>query len=525
MLRWTRALALTLLLALVAAGCSGSEEPGATTSTTGADSAPTTDNGDGGDEVRGGTARLMAVAPPPSLDPAASMWGPISAYYETVYDTILRLDADGQVQAWLATDWEYDDSRTELTLSLRDDVTFTDGSALTAEVVVANLERFQAGSASGAPKLASIAAMEAADDHTVVLTLSQPDPGLLVALAQDAGLVASGEALDDPDLATQPVGSGPYVLDAGATVIGSVYVFEKNPDYWNPDAQWFDTIQIQAAVDPVGMVNAIRTNEIDLAQIGSEALQAAEESDWTIEVVDHGGFSGLMLFDRDGAVAEPLGDVRVRQAINHALDRPALIEAMTDGLGNPTVQAFTPGGQAYDESLDDRYPYDPETARELIAEAGYADGITVVIPDLGNRDSLLFIEQMLGDVGITVEFEESLLENSIVDILTGKYALLYFALGEATDWGTVQQLIAPDASFNPFRTTHPDLDPLIEQLRTGDEAAQAEAARAINELIVEEAWFAPIATSTSVIAHGPDVDLAVPTTTTYPSIYDLRPAA
>ncbi len=525
MLRRSRVLAVGVLVVLLGslAACGSSEDPDDAASTTQGSSDTTSPEAE--EVVRGGTARLGVVAPPPSFDPAASMWGPLAPYYEAVYDTLLRSDGEGGVQPWLATEWSYDEARTELTLTLRDDVTFTDGSALTADVVVQNLERFKAGSASGAPKLASMASATAADDQTVVITLAEPDPGLLIALAQDAGLVASGDALADPDLATEPVGSGPYMLDSGATIIGDTYVYTKNADYWNPDAQYFDGLEIHTSADPIAGVNAVRAGEVDVAQLGADAMTAAEESDWTVEVVPHGGFFGLMLFDRDGAVAEPLAHREVRQAINHALDRPALIDAMTAGLGDPTTQVFPVNGLAYDPGLDDRYPYDPEKARELLADAGYPDGITVTIPDLGNRDSLVFIEQMLGEAGITVEFEASLLENSIGDILQGKYAVLYFALGDATDWGTIRQIIAPDASFNPFHSSDPDLDALIEQFRTGGQDEQAEAARAINEFIVEEAWFAPLGTSTSVVGHGPDVSLAVPTTTTYPSIYDMRPVA
>ena len=130
---------------------------------------------------------------------------------------------------------------------------------------------------------------------------------------------------------------------------------------------------------------------------------------------------------------------------------------------------------------------------------------------------------MLEKSGIKIDLQATQLASSVGDILAGKFAVVYFALGDPTDWGTVQQLVTPNASINPFHSTLPELDELIETMRTGDEQASAEAARKINELMVDQAWFAPVGSQISVMGHGPHVTLAAPTKTTYPSIYNLRP--
>ncbi len=555
MKRWKRSVSVVALVALASAAvaCSSKDEPDAADSTSPspvATASPTTQADPGteptsppedapastvpegtdapattapADELRGGTIILAAVAPPPSLDPAASMWGPLSAYYELTYDTLLRVGPGGEIIPWLATEWTYDESRTELTLTLRDDVTFSDGSALTAEVAVANLQRFKDGTASTAVKLAGVTGIEAPDATTVVITLAAPDPGLLTAISQEAGLIASGEALDDPDLATAPVGSGPYVLDTDATVIGSSYVYERNADYWNPDAQYFDSIVVRTGMDPIAAGNAMKAGEVDVAQLNLEVEPIATEAGWTIEEVNTGGFQGLMLFDRAGQLNPALGDVRVRQAINHALDRPLLIEAM-NSLGEPTVQIMPMAGGIYDPALEDVYPYDPDRARELLTEAGYPDGVTIEMPDLGQRDSWVFLEQALADAGITIAWKESTVDQSIGDIVTAKYGAVYFALGGPTAWDTIQQVVSPAAAFNPFRSQDPALDELIAQFQTGDAEAQTDAARQINQWIVDNAWFAPVAASFSLVGTSRRVALAEPTTQTFPSIYDLRPA-
>lgn len=507
MFRWKAAAAATAVLVLALTGCAGSGDP--------ADKST--------EAARGGEATLVTVAAPGSLDPAAATMGPLAPYFEAVYDTLLRVDAAGELQPWLATEWVYDDERTELTLTLRDDVEFTDGSKLTAETVVANLERFKAGTAANASRLAAVTDIAAADESTVVITLALPDPNFLIYLASEAGLVASGDALDDPDLATEPVGSGAYVLDTEGTVIGSSYHYTANPDYWNPDAQHFDELTVKTFADPAAIVSAISAGEVDVVQLPKEAVDPAEAAGWTVDQIQPGGFAGLMLFDRDGQLSEPLGKVEVRQAINYALDRPALIKALNNGIGEPTTQVFPVNGAGYDAALDDEYPYDPEKAKELLADAGYPDGITLNLPDFGNRDNYAILEQMLAESGITIAWTESQLQNSITDILSQKFSAVYFALGDATDWGTVQQIIAPNAAFNPFHTQDPALDELILKLQTGDDAAQAEAAADINAYIVDQAWFAPIQGSFSLIGSSPDVAVTPPTMTTYPSIFDIQP--
>ncbi|WP_196808547.1 ABC transporter substrate-binding protein [Nocardiopsis sp. CNS-639] len=474
-------------------------------------------------ESDAGTVTLVAVAAPPSLDPAAASMGPTAAYYEAVYDTLLRTDAAGEIQPWLASDWVYNEDRTELTLTLRDAVTFTDGSSLTADVVVANLERFKSGTAPNAGRLAGVSSFAAPDDRTVVITLSFPDPNLLMYLASDAGLIASGEALDDEDLATSPVGSGAYVLDTEESVIGSTYLYRKNPNYWNPDVQHFDVLTVRALPDVSAIVNAITAGEVDVVQLPKEAVDPAEAEGWIVDQVEPGGFAGLAFFDRDGELSPALADKRVRQAINHTLDRPLLIRAMNAGIGEPTTQVFPVSGQGYDPALDERYPYDLDKAKELLEEAGYPDGLTISLPDFGNRDNYALLEENLAGADITVEWVESQLQNSVSDILAKKYSAVHFALGDATDWGTVQQIIAPNAAFNPFATQDDALDDLINDFQTGDEAEQAEAARAINEFIVEEAWFAPIQPSFSLIGSAPEVQVTPPTLTTYPSIFDIQP--
>ena len=184
-------------------------------------------------------------------------WANESPYAQAVYDSLLITDPEFEVEPNLATEWEYNDDNTVLTLTLRDDVTFTNGDTLTAEDAAASLLGFRDGTSPNATLLRFVADAKAVDDTTLEITLSEPDPGLLTALSQNAGLVAPAELVDDPATATESVGSGPYILNTGETVVGSSYVFDKNEDYWNPDHQHYDKLILQVYTDASSLVNAV----------------------------------------------------------------------------------------------------------------------------------------------------------------------------------------------------------------------------------------------------------------------------
>lgn len=482
----------------------------------------------GGETADGGTdgsLTLSSIIYPTSFDPAQAEWGNRSPFYQAVYDTLLLASPDGEIEPWLATDWEYNDDNTELTLTLRDDVTFTDGTELTADVVVENIERFRDGSGPDVGYMRAVDDVLAPADHTVVFELDQPDPALLDYLTRSAGLVGSVESFDDSELATTPVGSGPYELDVAQTVTGTSYVYTANPDYWNPDVQHYDEITINVLEDATAALNAIRANEADGVRLANnDELEEVESAGWAVEGVEL-DVHGILLLDRDGEMAPELEDLRVRQALNHAFDRESMLESLQGGAGGLTGQMFPETSAAYDPALDEVYPYDPDRAIELLAEAGYPDGFTIEMPRtavLGDRTFTL-IEQQLSDIGVSVNWSDPG-NNFISDLLAPQYPASYMALEQNPDWQLTQFMLAPDAPFNPFGSQDPEVEELIEDMRWGDEEEQAEAASELNVWMVENAWFAPFyrAQGSFAVAEGTTVEMLP--TNVYPNIYDFRPA-
>lgn len=508
MFRLKATAALAAIAALALAGCSSGGE--------------TSGGGNGGDGER---LTLISIASPTSYDiGSGAEWGNRSPFFEAVYDTLLRTDSEGELQPGLATAWEYNEDNTVLTLTLREGVTFTDGTDVNADAVVASLERFRDGTS---PQAATMAGNEyaAVDDHTVTITLSAPNPSLLNNLAIAQGLVAAPSSFDDENVDTNPVGSGPYILDTEATVTGTTYVYTANPDYWDQDAIAYENLTINVIEDTTAILNAIKAGEANGAKVGDNTtISEIEASGWTI-ASNELDFQGLLLFDRDGTMNEALGDVRVRQAINMAFDREALLETLQDGYGTVTEQVFPATSVAYDESLDSYYEYDPEGAKELLAEAGYADGLEITMGSVSAYQTTFdLVAQQLADVGITVTYEDGGTQNFISDMLTPKYAATWMALEQNPDWQLINFMIAPDATFNPFHSETDEVNGYLEAIQYGTEDEAEQALKDLNRYIVEEAWFAPFYRVQGSFAVDANTTVDFWPTNAYPSLFSFAPA-
>ena len=498
---------------------------------------PGPQNQDGGDDgngtagpdagARGGSLVLGILQDPPSWDPAQAHVGHRLQPYQAPYDTLLLREPDGSIAPMLATEWAYtDEENLVLSLDLRTDVTFSDGAPFNAETVVANIEHFKTENGPQAGQAASVESASAVDEDTVEITLSQQDPALEYYLSQAFGLMGHPEQLGTDAMDRLPIGTGPYVMDEGQTVAGSQYVFTAREDYWNPDLQRFDQVVLKNLADVTSRVNGLISGEIDATLVDGATMAQVEDAgfaglDYTTD------WQGLLLFDRDGTVAPELADVRVRQAINYAFDREALLEQLSAGVGEVTSQVFGKDTSAFLPELEDAYTYDPEKARDLMAEAGYADGFTIEMPQAtpGTETIMTFVAQQLADIGITVKLTSVPIADFQGELGSGKYAASWFSLFQGPTWVAYNQLLSDTTLYNPFDTTTPEIQDAVEALRSEGDAAEG-AAQDLNRFVTEEAWFAPwfrpgqlYFYDSSKVSVEPQVQQAVP------SIYNYSPAS
>ncbi|WP_437773321.1 ABC transporter substrate-binding protein [Arthrobacter sp. KNU40] len=467
------AAALVAATALGIAGCGGNSASGANSSS---------------------TLTLGAITSPSTFAAADADWAGDSPFYQAVYDTVLRANPDGSIAAGLASDWSYNADKTVLTLKVRTDASFSDGTKVDAAAVAQNILHHRDGQAGGKSRLAAVQDATPSDPQTVTVKLSHADPSLLTFLTMDMGLVESPATFTAKDVKTNPIGSGPYILDQQKTVAGNTYAFTRNKNYWDAKSVHYDNLVIKVIGDPTAMVNAIKGGQVNAADmLNLDGLAAVKASGFT-QYPNELDFAGLALIDRGGKLNPALGDVRVRKAINYAFDRQALANAIMKGNATVTEQIYGPGSPAFDSSLDSSYSYDPSKAKQLLAEAGYADGFTLEMPSwtaIFGTSLFSIIQQQLGDVGITVKYSDDA-TNYVSDIIAGKFPAAYLQLSGDIAKGEINanEYLAPTAGWNGLHYEDAKLTALMQKAQNSSGAAHDQALKEINAYVVDQAWFA-----------------------------------
>jgi peptide/nickel transport system substrate-binding protein len=451
------------------------------------------------------------TGPAPSLDPAKI--DPAALFYdEAAYDSLLYQAPDGSLQPDLAVRWGFRGSGyTTFQLTLRSGVRFSDGSALTAQVVKAWLEYFKAALGPDSTEASDIASVTTSGTYTVTLQLSKPDPELPLLLSQNylMGDVVSGPGLSHPsELATRTAGAGPYVLEPGQSVTGDYYTYLPNPYYWDKTLIHYKKIKIEVITNDETTLNALRTGQIDVAEGDLSTVTAARAAGLQV-VARSANVIGLALADRAGTKAPPLAKVQVRQAINYAINRDAIASGLFGPYGTVTSQLTRPGLQGYDPQLNDAYPYDPAKAKQLLAAAGYPDGITLPVLSTSLLDIDLItqaIASQLSKVGIHLQIHsDGTFTQYANDLVAGAYPVISFDFGVGDYYQESTTEYLPDAQLNPFHSQ----DALIEQLynaaQTQGGAARTATYQKIAARISALAWFAPVILQDRFIFAQPSV--------------------
>jgi peptide/nickel transport system substrate-binding protein len=458
-----------------------------------------------------------------SWDPAQAHVGHVLQPYQAVYDTLILREPDGKFSPMLATAWKYNAANTKLTVDLRTDVTFSDGAKFDAAAAKANLDHFKKANGPQMAQLSAVQDVAVVDADTIDINLSAPDPALEYFLSQAAGLMGSPKALGTEGIKTEPVGSGPYVMDKAASVKDSQTVFTARKDYWNKDLQKYQKLTFKILTDLTARTNALVSGQVDATILdpkngkqaeGAKMKLAANEVDW----------QGLLLLDRDGAKNPALKNVLVRQAINYAFDRKTILDQVMLGQGTPTSQPFGKASGAWTEELENYYSYDPAKAKQLLKEAGYESGVTLEIPSVpGFETQISVVQQQLADVGITLKVGAALTNTFTSDIAGQKFTTMYFSLFQGEPTVAVNQIISTKALYNPFKNATPELDAKIAAVRAGG-ADAGKLAQEVNKYVVEQAWFAPLFRVNQMYYHNAKVDVTPQIQQAVPSIYNYSPA-
>jgi peptide/nickel transport system substrate-binding protein len=406
---------------------------------------------------------------PPNLDPTGGAAAAIDeVVYANVFEGLTRYNADGSIAPGLAESWDVSDDGRTYTFHLREGVSFHDGTAMDAEDVVFSLDRARAEDSTNAQKalFAGIESVEAVDPQTVKITLSAPDSAFPTNMAWGDAVIVAPESAGD--LATAPVGTGPFKL--GRWVQGDRIELVENPDYWG-EKPALKSATFKFISDPTAAFAAMMAGDIDAfpAYPAPETLAQFEaDPRFTVIVGSTEGETILAMNNK----SEALSDVRVRQAIAHAIDRQDIIDGAMFGYGTPIGTHFAPHNPDYVD-LTDQSAHDPDKARALLEEAGHAEGLTLSLklppPSYARRGGEIIAGQ-LREVGIETETENLEWAQWLEQVFKGKdFDLTIVSHTEPMD---INIYARPDYYF---QYDNPEFQALIDEIGRSTDAAERSA--------------------------------------------------
>jgi len=326
---------------------------------------------------KGGVLKIAAPFNPSTLDPITGGTGSDHMLLYPMFDTLVDFEpATLAPKPGLATSWEFPDPKT-LIFTLRDGVKFHDGEPFDAAAVKAHLDRARSDPRSAVKgELQSIESVEVLAPNKVVLKLSRPDTALPLILADRAGMISSPKAIAAKGRQSdrEPVGTGPFKFAKWDD--NDVVVMVRNPDYWDKNLPHLDGLTFRIITDLNTALRSVIAGENHFTyRLNPQQKLVADRMAGKVVVSSTPTIADYhLLFNYKRT---PLNNVKVRQAINYAIDREGFNRAALMGLGVPAQTMLPPGYWAHDPAYDSYYKHDPDKARALLKEAGFADGVDI----------------------------------------------------------------------------------------------------------------------------------------------------
>ena len=494
--RLTAVAGATLAVGVALAGCAGSADSAATSATT--------------DPTSGGDLVIGTYLDPTCIDNQQIGTNVSLSITRQLVDSLTEQDPDtGEIDPWLAESWEVNDDSSSFTFTLRDDVTFSDGSEFTAQVVKDNIDGIVALGAKApvaGPYLAGLEAATVIDDRTIEIAFAQPNSQFLQATANIAmGMVSSETAAMTADerCAAGVIGTGPFVLESYTANDATVITKREGYDWAPPTADhdgdaYLDTVTFQVLPE-----NSVRTGALLSGQIDAmDSVQQQDEASvsgngFSLVTRANPGFAVSVMFRLDSDVAS---DPAVRQAMMIGVDRDDVLTVLgptgAETLG--VLTQTTPGADDFSEFLE----YDPEGATELLDDAGWAEGDDGIREKDGVRLEFEFpyffdgpvvelLQQQYAEIGIRLNTSQVVVADFLTALESDSFDATVGNLTRA-DIDVLRSTLS-NTGANYYSMTDADLQSLLEeQAAEPDPVARVEIAGEIQQSVLENAYVVPL---------------------------------
>ncbi|MFO1116018.1 MAG: ABC transporter substrate-binding protein [Beijerinckiaceae bacterium] len=457
---------------------------------------------------KGGVLKVAANANPSSLDPTTGGAGSDHTMLFPMYDTLTEWDYETlKPKPGLAESWTFSDPQT-LVLNIRSGVTFHDGTPLDAEAVKFNLERNKTDQRSNLKAdLVTVASIEVTGPQQVTLKLSQPDAALPGILSDRAGMMVSPTAIKtNGNIDRKPVGAGAYAFVSWTD--NEKLVVKRYDKYWRASERYLDGIEFAIIPEVATGVRSVVAGQNDLAYALPARQKAVLARASAIRQTTGPTVYCQQIYYNWGK--PPFDDIRIRKALNFALDRETFVKATLEGVGEPAYMNLPSSHWAYDAETAKLYKYDPDRARALLKEANVPQGFVLDLVGYTDQDSIrreeIIIEQ-LAKVGLKAQFSNG----SIAEMSAAFFGKDKKGAGLLSAWTgrpdpslTYTLMYSKDSYFNAARADVPaELPDALKATRLTENIEERKKAFAkVQRIVMENALVCPLAFQFELDAHA-----------------------
>jgi peptide/nickel transport system substrate-binding protein len=426
------------------------------------------------------------------------------------YASLFKTTGSGKVVGELVNSWRYlhvpnRKANKDFEFTLRHDARFSDGTPVTASAVANWLAAY--ASAPTGTSFGPKPVFNATGKWTVQMHLTVPNPEIPFFLSSRVyywGMIVSPKAVADSSLlATGSAGAGPYMIDPSQSVVNDHYTFVPNPYYYDKASVKYSKVYVQIVPDPASMLQALQAGQIDIAVGQSSTSAAAAAAGFTVfsSPSSSNNTSYIDLADRKGTLAPALADVRVRQALNYAIDRRAIARVTLGAQSTPTSEMITTDG--YDAKFRDYYPYNVQKAKSLLAAAGHPNGFTLKVASIWPANApnppivLQAVAKYWDAIGVHVEIYTPPTPADYVAKVSGRNFPAYQHGQGGPMLGLYLLLMHPTLGtiLNPFHIDDPTIDKLYYSALTAKDPAPYW--KKMTAQLVTQAWVVPVGTISS----------------------------
>jgi len=397
--------------------------------------------------------------------------------FESLCDKLVDITPDLEIVPQLATSWEFSEDGLQLTMTLRDDVVFHDGTPFDAAAAVANLDRSRnLPESRRSSEVSSISSVEAVDDTTILITLTAPDATLLAQLSDRAGMMISPTAAEEMglDFGLTPVCSGPYQFVE--RIQQDRIVLERFPDHWDAENYHFDTVTFLPIPDTTVRLANLRAGDLDMLErlAATDLTSTSADAALQTEQATSLGYQAMTINVGNGERSEgPLGqDARVRQALSLSIDRSVIAQVVFEGAVAPGNQPWPPTSPWYnaDFPIQER---DVEAARALLAEAGFADGVDITVQVANNpvqQQVMQVVQAMAAEAGIRISLEAKEFATLLSDQTAGAYEASQVGWsGRVDPDGNLHQFVTTGGGINDAGYSNAEVDAFLNEARVSND--------------------------------------------------------